>query len=114
MGASILRRIPVTLAALLVVMPGCTAGRLAGPRAVPAPERAPDFFATAVDFFVRPDRPLLLDPRPLRPDALLYSVTESDFVPDKRTVQLRTRVAEAGLRLRAAVVRHQAGSSQCS
>lgn len=58
---------------LLVLLPaGCSERTPGGPQATIAPPLSPDFFAAAVGYFAsRARAPLLVDPRPLRPEAAL-------------------------------------------
>ena len=60
------------------------------------PEESPTFFAAAVGYFVaRSEVPVRVDPRPLRPEAQLYSVTERDLLPGTpEIVRMRTTVLE--------------------
>lgn len=89
---------PLTLAAWLACVPAaaCSQGAPAGPHAVEAAPLDAAFFAAAVRYFAdRDSLPVRVDPRPLRPEARLYSVTHADLLvgqPD--VVRMRTVVAE--------------------
>lgn len=77
---------------------GCTERSPAGPQAALAPQKSPSFFAAAVRWFDdRTEAPVVIDPRPLRPEAGLDSVAESDLLASEpETVRMRTRVVESG------------------
>jgi hypothetical protein len=72
------------LAAVLVwiVAAACSEQAPAGPRPTgSSPESSPLFFAAAVDYFAsRSAYPVRVDPRPLRPEAPLHSVSEGDLL----------------------------------
>lgn len=91
-------RLAATLA--LTVLIGCTGPVPRGPRTAPVPGESPAFFAAAVGYFARDTMtplPVLVDPRPLRPEAALRSVSEADLIQlDTQTIALRTRVVESG------------------
>lgn len=76
---------------------GCTERSPAGPRAALAPPQSPDFFAAAAGYFAGGTRaPIRVDPRPLRPEAALGSVTERDLMlSDGETIRMRARVLES-------------------
>ena len=81
----------------IAAMGGCTERSPAGPQAALAPPRSPDLFAAAVGYFADGTQgPIRVDPRPLRPEAALGSVTERDLMPlDAETIHMRTRVIES-------------------
>jgi hypothetical protein len=81
---------PIPAGALGIVLVACT--ELAAPRAQVAPPESADFFAAAVAHLAgRASAPVRVDPRPLKPEALLYSVRESDLLlTDHATIRLRT------------------------
>jgi hypothetical protein len=82
---------------LMVVALGCSERLPAGPQAALAPRQSPDFFTAAVSHFARKTGvPILVDPRPLRPEARLNSVTDADLLPSEaETIRMRTRVIES-------------------
>ena len=63
-----------------------------------AAERSPAFFAAAIGYFAsRASVPVRVDPRPLRPEARLSSVRESDLLTaEAEIIRIRTRVVESG------------------
>lgn len=77
---------------------GCAERSPAGPPAALAPQLSPDLFAAAVRWLDdRTQAPVIVDPRPLRPEAALDSVAESDLLAgETETVRMRTRVVESG------------------
>jgi hypothetical protein len=97
----------VAAALLLLLVTGCSERLPAGPQAALTPQLSPDFFSAALGFFAsRTTAQLVVDPRPLRPDTRLSSVTAADLLPaEAETVRMRTRVIErAGLRVTDATV----------
>lgn len=84
-----------------VILVSCAEAGPPGPAAQMAPEDSPAFFAAAVEFFARnPGPPLIVEPRPLQPEAMLYSIAEKDLLlTDSQAIRLRTQVIRAaGLR----------------
>jgi hypothetical protein len=72
------------------------------PHAQTAPGESERFFAAALSFSTRASRaPVRVDPRPLKPHALLHSVGEDDILStDSTTIRLRTAaLAAAGIPL---------------
>lgn len=92
LSRSFRRRVAVVTCSSALV--ACIESGVSGPRAQVSPAESPAFFASAVAHFTAAARmPVVVDPRPLRPEALLHSVTERDLLPDHdATVELRTRV----------------------
>jgi hypothetical protein len=90
------RRAPA-VALLLLAAAACWERGPAGLGAAPPPGESPQLFAAAVGYFAsRGEVPIRVDPRPLRPELVLYSVREGDFLPAADVVRMRTRVAEQG------------------
>ena len=92
---------PSRLAASLmfVLTVACSEAAPAGVRpAGSSPEESPRFFAAAVDYFVRrAEYPVRVDPRPLRPEARLYSVSTGDLLPvAPEILQMRAAVVQEG------------------
>ena len=78
----------------------CTEGAPSAPRAQVAPAQSADFFIAAVAYFnAGSDAPLRVDPRPLKAEARLHSVSESDILlTDSTTIRLRaTALAAQGI-----------------
>jgi hypothetical protein len=91
------------LAALLL---SCTEAPMAGPHAQMQPAESQRFFAAAVESLAGTSQaPVRVDPRPLRPESALRSVTESDLLlTDTATIRLRTAtLTAAGLPLADAI-----------
>jgi hypothetical protein len=91
----------LAIAACALVVASCGEAGLSGPRGGVAPAESPTFFASAVAHFAAGTRePVRVEPRPLRPEAMLYSVRDSDLLlQDHATARLRTRVIQSlGLR----------------
>jgi hypothetical protein len=94
-------RLPTNWAAplLLTAAIGCSELFPAGPRAALSPGESAEFFAAAVGYFAADTMtplPVWVDPRPLRAEAGLRSVTEADLLQaDAQTIALRTRVIES-------------------
>ena len=86
------------LMAPLLLLVACGERVPAGPRAALPPGQAPGFFAAAVRHFAsRTEVPILVDPRPLRPESALGSVAASDLMASEtETIRMRTRVVESG------------------
>lgn len=92
------RAASIAAAALLVVVSASCSERLpGGPQAALEPGLSPDFFAAAVSYFDgRTALPILVDPRPLRPEARLRSVSENDLLTaEAETIRMRERVVES-------------------
>lgn len=88
--------------ALATSLAACVGFPSSGPRARTAPGESPSFFAAAVQHFVRASSaPVRVDPRPLRPESTLRSVTDADILlADTATTRVRTAVlAAAGVPL---------------
>lgn len=83
-------------ALLLFLGAGCAEPAPAGPQAARAPDASPEFFAAAVRYMEsQASVPVRVDPRPLRPESRLNSVSEGDLLPDAaEAIRLRTAVAE--------------------
>jgi len=81
-----------------LLVSGCSERLPAGPAASVSPQLSPDFFAAAVRYFdSQMEAPVVVDPRPLRPEARLSSVTENDLFPsESEVIRMRTRVVESG------------------
>jgi hypothetical protein len=95
----IARAVPGALTTLLVLAaPGCSERLPAGPAAFVSPHLSPDFFAAAVRYFgTKTEAPIVVDPRPLRPESRLGSVGMNDLLPaETETIRMRTRVVESG------------------
>lgn len=84
--------------ASLLLLVACGERVPAGPQASLPPGQAPGLFAAAVRHFAsRTEVPILVDPRPLRPEAGLGSVAESDLMASEtEIIRMRTRVVESG------------------
>lgn len=82
----------------MLMVTGCSERLPAGPQAALVPSRSPDFFAAAVRYFDgRTEVPILVDPRPLRPELRLDSVGQNDLMTwESETIRMRTRVVESG------------------
>ncbi len=92
----------VLAAVLTSTLAACSEVPASGPAAQTAPGRSGPFFAAAVQHFVRASSaPVRVDPRPLRPESRLRSVTDSDILlADTTTIRVRTAVlATAGVPL---------------
>lgn len=78
--------------ALALAHAACGEGTVSAPRAQVTPAESADFFAAAVTYLVdRSPAPVRVDPRPLKAEARLHSVTEADLVlGDSATIRLRT------------------------
>lgn len=90
------------VAVLMVILLSCSEAVPFGPAAQLPPAGSPEFFAAALQFLAaRASHPVIVDPRPLRPEAMLYSVAETDLLlADSATIALRTRVIKTtGLRV---------------
>lgn len=88
-------------AACLLALASCSEGVPSGPRRQASPAESASFFAASLAHFTATaEAPVVVDPRPLRPEAMLHSVRDSDLLPDAHAVvRLRTRVVgSAGLR----------------
>jgi hypothetical protein len=79
---------------LVAAFAACVEAPTSGPRAQVQPAESPQFFAAAVQVLVvSSDAPVRVDPRPLRPEARLNSISESDILAaDSATMRLRTGV----------------------
>lgn len=91
------RHLGLTTSLVGIHLAACSEAAPAGPRpAESSPGESPAFFAAAVRYFVaRGEGPLRVDPRPLRPEARLHSVTERDLLPGTpEIVRMRTAVLE--------------------
>ncbi|WP_420124955.1 hypothetical protein [Longimicrobium sp.] len=91
----------MNVTAFLFALGSCTEGVPSAPRRQSSPAESPAFFAAALAHFTATAQaPVVVDPRPLRPGAMLHSVRESALLPGAdAVVRLRTRVASsAGLR----------------
>lgn len=89
------------LVACSLALAACGEPGPSGPRGQVSPVASPAFFASAVGHFTATARaPVIVDPRPLRSEAMLHSVRESDLLPgDAGTAEMRTRViGSLGLR----------------
>lgn len=77
----------------------CSQAIHGGPRPGGAsPQESPGLFAAAVQYFAtRSDYPTRVDPRPLRPEARLHSVTDLDILLDgtAEIVRMRTTVLDS-------------------
>jgi hypothetical protein len=71
----------------------------AGPRPPGStPESSPRFFTAAVDYFARTaEYPIRVDPRPLRPEARLHSISDRDLLlpVDPEIVRMRADAIQA-------------------
>jgi hypothetical protein len=81
-----------------MIATGCSERLPAGPAASVSPQLSPDFFAAAVRYFgTKTEAPIVVDPRPLRPESRLGSVGVNDLLPgETETIRMRTRVVESG------------------
>jgi hypothetical protein len=89
------------LVACSLALTACGEPGPSGPRGQVSPAESPAFFASAVAHFTAASRaPVIVDPRPLRPAAMLHSVHDTDLLPgETATAELRTRVVRSlGLR----------------
>jgi hypothetical protein len=88
---------PILAMLLLLAAVGCVERLQPGPHASLPPQRDPDFFATAVGYFAsKATVPILVDPRPLRPEAGLSTVAESDLMSSaEQIVRMRARVVRS-------------------
>ncbi len=92
----------IRIIALAAGLAACAGIPASGPRAQMAAGGSPTFFAAAVQHLLRAsDVPTRIDPRPLRPESRLRSVTNADILlADTATVRVRTAVlAAAGVPL---------------
>lgn len=81
-----------------VAAPGaCTEGSVSAPHAQVTPSESAEFFITAVTYLAaRAPAPVRVDPRPLKAEAMLHSVSEADLVlRDSATIRLRTAALAA-------------------
>ncbi|HEX6367973.1 MAG TPA: hypothetical protein VF006_03505 [Longimicrobium sp.] len=70
----------------------CAESEVPDPYARVSPLQSADFFLAAVSHFAeREDTPMRVEPRPLRAEALLHSVTAADLLlTDSATIRMRT------------------------
>lgn len=80
----------------LAAVVACAERLPAGVQASPEPGRSPALFTAVVRYFAaRTQVPIRVDPRPLRPEARLNSVTDEDLLAgEAETIRMRTRVLE--------------------
>lgn len=100
------RSVPIILAGLVLVAGACSEVGIPGPRAQETPGESQAFFTAAVTYFAREaTAPVRVDPRPLRAEAQLHSITESDIATtDSATIRLRmAALAAEGIPLADAV-----------
>lgn len=84
---------------IIALTAACSEAAPAGLRpAGSSPEESPRFFTAAVDYFARKaEYPVRVDPRPLRPEARLYSVSAGDLLPvAPEILQMRAAVVQEG------------------
>lgn len=91
------RSASVFCASLLALLPACSY-TAPGIDPTTVAERSPASFAAAVGYFAgRSSVPVRVDPRPLRPEARLSSVRQSDLITSEaEIIRIRTRVVESG------------------
>jgi hypothetical protein len=84
-------------AALMISAGACSEVTPANPSAQLSPTHSPDLFIAAVTYFAaRSEAPVRVDPRPLKAEAMLHSVTEQDLLlTDSATIRLRTAALAA-------------------
>lgn len=103
-GSGLRALVPVTGMALL--LGSCSETGLPGPHAQETPGESQAFFAAAVSYSARrSETPVRVDPRPVRAEAQLHAITESDIVTtDSATIRLRmAALAAEGIPLADAV-----------
>lgn len=96
------RRTLLTGAVLGPLLAACTEGGPSAPHARVAPAESADFFIAAVTYFAgRAEAPVRVDPRPLKAEALLHSVSHGDLLlTDRKTTALRaSALAARGIQL---------------
>lgn len=91
------RRSLLSLASLVMGLASCTEAGPPDPHAQVMPGESEQFFATVVSFSVRASKvPVRVDPRPLRAESPMRSVSHEDLVlDDSATIRLRTAVLRA-------------------
>jgi hypothetical protein len=79
-----------------LTMAGCAAPVSTRPQPAPPAVESPELFRAAVAYFDdRTELPIRVDPRPLRPEARLSTVQESDLIaPAEAVVRVRMSVME--------------------
>lgn len=89
-----LRRASVVTGAIVwLTMAGCAGPISTRPQPAPSADESPEFFRAAVAYFdERAELPIRVDPRPLRTEARLSTVQESDLIASAEEV-IRMRVA---------------------